>query len=151
MAALTIKIDTSKMTQDLRDRFERLKNKDYLLRPVAIETIPLMTERIHQKGMSSDGAAIGTYSSSYLKLRQEKYNRSADPKVIVALTSQLENDWAVIATEKGYGIGFNNPFNAQKARWVEEIKDKKIFSLSQQEQQFVTERFQELINNAFSS
>lgn len=151
MAALSIKLDFSKFTQDLEQRVEKLKNKDYLLRPVAIETIPLMTRRIHQNGVASDGSQIGTYSSSYLKLRQEKYNRSGDSKVIVALTSQLENDWSVIATDKGYAIGFNNPFNLQKARWVEGVKGKTIFSLSKEEQKFVNERFQELINNALNS
>jgi hypothetical protein len=151
MAALSIKLDFSKFSQDLEQRVERLKNKDYLLRPVAIETIPLMTRRIHQDGVARDGSQIGTYSSSYLKLRQAKYNRSGDPKVIVALTSQLENDWSVIATDKGYAIGFSNTFNLQKARWVEDIKGKIIFSLSEDEQQFVIERFQEMINNALNS
>lgn len=139
------------MTEDLKLRFEKLRNRDYLLRPVAIETIALMTQRIHQEGRASDGGQIGTYSASYLELRQKKYNRSADTKVIVALTSQLENDWAVIATETGYGIGFNNPFNFQKSRWVEEIKGKVIFKLTTQEQQFVNERLQELVNNALNS
>lgn len=150
MAALTIKLDFSKFTQDLEQRISKLKDRDYLIRPVAIELIPLMTRRIHQRGEASDGSQIGTYSSDYLKLRESKYNRSSDTKVIVALTSQLENDWAVIATEKGYGIGFNNPFNAQKARWVQE-KKKIYLALSEQEQKFVQERFQELINNALNS
>lgn len=151
MASLAVKLDFSKFTQDLEQRINKLKDKDYLLRPVATELIPLMTRRIHQNGVASDGAQIGTYSSSYLKLRQDKYNRSGDTKVIVALTSQLENDWAVIATDSGYAVGFNNPFNLQKARWVEEIKGKAIFSLTTEEQQFVNERFQELINNALNS
>lgn len=151
MAAINIKIDTSKMTQDLKVRFDKLRNRDYLLRPVAIEVLPLMTRRIHQNGGASDGTQIGTYSESYLELRQKKYNRSGDTKVIVALTSQLENDWAVLATETGYGIGFNNPFNLQKLRWVEEVKGKIIGQLTKEESDFVNERLQELIQNALNS
>lgn len=150
MAALSIKLDFSKFTQDLEQRVARLKDKDYLVRPVAIELLPLMTRRIHQEGRASDGSQIGTYSSSYLRLRVNRYNRSGDNKVVVALTSQLENDWAVIATPTGYGIGFNNPFNAQKGRWVEQMK-KPFFTLTKEEQEFVTERFQELVNNALNS
>lgn len=151
MAAITIKIDTSQLQQEFAERINKLKDKDYLLRPVAIELIPLMTRRIHQRGIASDRTPIGVYSKGYLKLRQEKYNRSGDSKVIVALTSQLENDWAVIATPTGYGIGFNNEFNFRKARWVEEIKGKVIFQLTEDEENFARDRIQELVTDALNS
>lgn len=150
MASIGIKLDFSKFTQDLQQRIDKLKDKDYLLRPVAIELLPLMTRRIHQEGGASDGSQIGTYSSSYLRERERNYGRSGDRKVIVALTSQLENDWAVLATDRGYGVGFNNAFNLQKARWVEQMK-KPFLALTIEEQKFVNERFQELVNNALNS
>lgn len=135
----------------IKQQLEKLKNKDYLLRPVAIEVIPMMTERIHQKGQASDGNQIGTYNNSYLKLRQKKYKRDASTKIIVSLTRQLENNWSVIATQNGYGIGFINPFNLQKARWVEGKKGKIIFSLSNSEQEYAVDRINELISDALSS
>lgn len=61
------------------------------------------------------------------------YNRSSDTKVIISLTRQLENGWSVIATTKGYGVGFLNPHNLDKARWTEDTYKKKIFSLSPSE------------------
>lgn len=139
-----IKIIAGRIKQSL----EKLKDKEYVLRPVATEVIPLMTERIHQKGEASDNSQIGTYSNTYLKLRQGKYKRDASNKVIVSLTRQLENNWAVIATQNGYGIGFLNPFNEQKARWVEAGKGKKIFSLSQSETKYAIERINEQVGNA---
>lgn len=142
-----IKLVTGRIKQNL----EQLKNKEYLLRPVAIEVIPLMTERIHQKGEASDNSQIGTYSKSYLSLRQRKYKRDASNKVIVSLTRQLENNWSVIATQSGYGIGFLNVFNAQKARWVEEGKGKKIFNLSKSETQYAVDRINELVKDALNS
>lgn len=148
---ITVKSNIKLVTGKIQKQIELLKNKEYLLRPVAIEVIPLMTERIHQKGESSDGGQIGTYSSGYLRLRQIKYKRDASTKVIVSLTRQLENNWSVIATTNGYGIGFSNPFNLQKARWVEEIKDKTIFNLTKSEQQYAVERINELITDALSS
>lgn len=79
-----------------------------------------------------------------------RYNRSNDTKVIVSLTRQLENNWSVIATQRGYGIGFLNPFNYQKARWVEAQKKKEIFSLSQAETDysiaFINEKTRETLN-----
>lgn len=128
--------------------FELLKSKEFLLRPLAIETIPLMKERIHVEGKASDGGQIGEYANSYMRTR-EKAGRGQGRKIIVALTSQLEQDWAVIATPTGYGIGFNNPFNLQKARWVEEGQSKIIFNLSADEKQYISERLQELVNEAF--
>lgn len=154
---ITVKSNIKLVTSKIQKQIELLKNKEYLLRPVAIEVIPLMTERIHQKGQASDGGQIGTYSSGYLKLRERGNKkqqipvRGADAKVIVSLTRKLEQDWAVIATPNGYGIGFLNALSLQKARWVEEGKDKKIFSLSQSEQQYAVDRINELIADALNS
>lgn len=132
---------------DIKSSFEKLFNKEYLLRPLAIEVIPLMKERIHINGEASDGSQIGTYSNGYMAAR-ERAGRGESRKVIVALTSQLERDWSVIATERGYGIGFNNVFNAEKLRWVEEQKGKIIANLSADERQYIRERIEELVNGA---
>lgn len=148
---ITIKSNIKLVAGRIKQNLEQLKNKEYLLRPVAIEVIPLMTERIHQDGRAADGAQIGTYSASYLGLRQRKYKRDASNKVIVSLTRQLENNWSVIATQNGYGIGFLNPFNLQKARWVEEAKNKKIFNLTKDETRYAVDRINELVKNALDS
>ena len=57
-----------------------------------------------------------------------KYNRTADTKVILSLTRQMENDMSVVATGNGYGIGYLNPDNLKKARWNEETYHKKILT-----------------------
>jgi len=56
------------------------------------------------------------------------YNRTADTKVILSLTRQMENDLSVVETSGGYGIGYLNPDNLKKARWCEETYKKKILS-----------------------
>lgn len=142
MATITIQIQG-----DLLSKFELLLNKEYLLRPLAIETIPLMKERIHENGQASDGSQIGEYANSYMRARAEA-GRGPSRKIIVALTSQLEQDWSVQATDTGYGIGFNNVFNAQKMRWVEEQKGKIIANLSAGEKEYISERLQELVDGA---
>lgn len=124
-----------------------MRDKEYLLRPLAVEIIPMMKERIHADGKASDGSQIGEYANSYMRRRQDA-GRGQSRKIIVALTSQLEQDWAVLATNTGYGVGFNNPFNAEKLRWVEEQKSKIISNLSAEEKQYITERVQELVNGA---
>lgn len=146
MATVTINIQA--VIDNLETRFDKLRDKEYLLRPLAIETIPLMKERIHIEGQASDGSQIGSYSNGYMRAR-EKAGRGESRKIIVALTSQLEQDWAVLATNTGYGIGFNNPLNADKMRWVEAQKGKIIANLSAEEKQYISERLQELVDGAF--
>ena len=143
MATVTIKIDITKFAQSMQTMLNKLKDRELLLRPVALEIIPQITRRIHQNGKASDDSNIGTYSNSYLKYR-EANGRGKDPKVIVSLTRALENGWAVLATERGYGIGFNSPLNRNKALWVEQNKGKKIFELSEKEKQYAIERLNEL-------
>lgn len=55
-----------------------VSGKDEFLRTVALSVIGMIRERIHIKGMASDGSQIGTYSRGYLKVRQGLY---ADSKV----------------------------------------------------------------------
>jgi hypothetical protein len=199
MASITVNTNISLVTANLRKKLGLLKDKEYLLRPVATELIPLMTDRIHQKGIASDGGPIGTYSKGYMVVRtgafknadkfkkgaqqgkqknagtftdrtirlnkntgvftgedkvgkqRPEYHRSSDTKVVVSLTRQLENDWAVKALPNGYGIGFLNSLNFKKGGWVEEVKKKTIFHLTGTEQEFVTNRIKELVSNALNS
>lgn len=65
-----------------------------------------------------------------------KYNRSDDTKVVGSLTRKMENDMSVVAAGKGYGIGYLNPFNFQKAEWLDETYDKPILT------QLTTSEFQ---------
>lgn len=146
---MVIKSNIGEVTEEIREKLRLLADKENIPRVLAFDTIDLMTKRIHVDGVAADGGQIGTYSKGYLALRQRKHNRSADSKIIVSLTRQLENNWSVIATPRGSGVGFLNPFNLQKARWVEGVKDKVIFSLTKSEENFITETVTELVENAF--
>lgn len=144
---VVIKTNIGEVTDEIRAKLALLADKENIPRILAFDAIDLMTKRIHIDGEAADGGQIGTYSKRYLALREKKYNRSKDTKVIVSLTRQLENNWSVIATDKGYGVGFLNPFNLQKARWVEQGKGREIFSLSRSEENYITETVTELVNN----
>lgn len=190
MASLTIKTNLDLVLSNLGQSLKAIMDPNYLLRPVAIEVLPMMTERIHKEGKASDGGQIGTYSKGYLalrsgqfkntqtfkkgakkgqqknagfitkrggeniesfKIKREQYNRGSDPKIIVSLTRQLENNWSVLETPNGYGIGFTNPFNADKLRWVEEMKDKVISNLTTEEIDYAFDRINELVENALNT
>jgi hypothetical protein len=146
---MRIQTNIGQVTKALAEKLKVLRDPEYLLRPVAFGLIDKMTQRIHNEGRGSDGAEIGRYSNSYLRQRQRPpLNRTADAKIILSATRQLENDWSVIATPRGYGIGFKNPFNLQKLRWVEEGKGKKIGDLTQDEEKYVVDYLNELTADA---
>lgn len=146
----TIQSNIGEVTGNIEEKIKKLGDKEYIPRTLSFDLIDLMTKRIHIDGVAADGSQIGTYNKDYLSLRRRKYNRSADSKIIVSLTRQLENDWNVIATDDGYGIGFLNPHNFDKARWVEANKSKKIFSLSATEQQYVNDTVDQLVKDALA-
>jgi hypothetical protein len=146
----TIKTNIGEVTEAIKEKLAKLGDKEYIPRTLSFDLIDLMTKRIHIDGKAADDSQIGTYNKDYLSLRRRKYNRTADSKIIVSLTRQLENDWNVIATDQGYGIGFLNPFNFQKARWVEAQKGKKIFFLSPSEQQYVNDTVNILVKDALA-
>lgn len=144
MASVTIKSNISSVVGRIKAKFDKLNDKEYLLRPVCSGLIDLMTKRIHTDGQASDGGQIGIYSKGYLAVREKKYKRGGDPKVIISLTRQLENDWSAIATERGYGIGFLKLLNYNKSQWVQETYNKKIFKMTVAEHQYAIDYINDL-------
>lgn len=110
-------------------KFAQLDNPETVSRAVAVAMMPEIRERIHVRGENTAGQKIGAYSSKYLKLRQKKYNRTADGDVIFSLTRQLENSYVLEGKEKSYNIGFATPLSYQKSVWLEE-KFGRVFGLT---------------------
>lgn len=76
------------------------------------------------------------------------YNRSDDTTVVISLTRQMENDMVVVATAKGYGIGYNNVENAKKVGYVENTYKKPIFKMTKEEKESNRETARLFIKNA---
>jgi len=91
----------------------------------------------------------GTYSRGAKQgTARQKYNRTNDTKVILSLTRQMENDLTVIPTAAGFGVGYNNSLNLDKALWAEKTYRKKIFSLTADEREKVLGIAKTAIDNA---
>lgn len=115
-------------------KFRELDNPETVSRAAALALMPELRHRIHVEGKKTDGSAIGTYSNSYLKLRQSKYNRTSDSTVIASLTRQLENGYILKATENAYTIGNASPYNDEKIQHLEE-KYGAIWQLTEKERE----------------
>lgn len=143
----------TRSTDSVRQRLTELKaNPEPVLRMMAMGVLPEMRKRVHVEGKDAAGNRIGSYSTPYMKLRQAKYNRTADDKVVLSLTRQMEQDLTVVELNPGYGIGYLNGDNFRKAMWLEEKYNKEILTaLSEDEQQLAEavaeEYIAELLNN----
>jgi len=142
-----IDISINNALGELSDKLNSF-DKDELCNVVATNILPLIRVRVHAQGLASDGTPIGIYSKGYMKVRTGNYpetiltkgkhkgqprtiyNRSTDTKVILSLTSQMEQDMKVVQTENGYGIGYSNEFNYNKAIWNQIRYKKDIWDLS---------------------
>lgn len=127
-----------------------LYSKGYL----ALRSGLFQNTHIIQKGANKGKPkGSGTFTSQAHSEKVGKprpnYNRGTDPKVIISLTRQLENDYAVKPTVKGYGIGFNNEFNFQKSQFVQETYHKQIFALTDEEEKEALKQIQDLVNDVF--
>lgn len=96
-----------------------VKQVDTLLRTIAQAMLGETKDRIHEQGLNANGAPIGEYSPEYLK-RRIKAGKTASKKVVLSFTRQMQNDWKVISVQGGYGLGFSNSFDTDKAQWAEE-------------------------------
>lgn len=150
MASVFINSNFPVILADINAAVEKVADKEFIPRIVANGLLDVVPFRIHNEGRGSNGEVIGPYSKRYYEYRQKKpFNRDAQPNVVVSLTRQLENDWSVIATPKGYGLGFKNAFNKQKLFWVEQVRQTKIGELTAGEIEYITETVQEELINAF--
>lgn len=147
---------TSNMSKVFNTAIERLEGVDTvkMCKEQATTILALVKNRVHIQGQDSNGSQIGTYSTEYLKIRtgtskgKPNYNRGSDPKVILSLTRQMENDFIIKPIENGYGIGYSNVTNFRKSYWAELKYAKKIFSLTAKEHKVAVEIAEKYIANA---
>jgi hypothetical protein len=120
-------------------KFRELDNPETISRAAAVAVEPELRHRIHVEGKKTNGSAIGTYSNSYLKLRQRKpYNRTSDPDVIASLTRQLENGYVLKATDKGYTIdNIGNTIKGDSKTKTERLEEQygEIWALTEREKE----------------
>lgn len=110
-------------------------------------------KRIFQQGKDSNGSKIGSYSTTPISISKKNQARQTGKTyfkggyrqyksligkgsgtVNLRNTDQMMMDLGTTVVARGkYGIGFSNPFNADKAEWNEERYEKEIFNTTTQE------------------
>ena len=141
----TYTIDIKEL-KDLTDSLLSLEETDSLLREISTTLLAEMRDRIHDRGIKSDGTQIGTYSNTYLEYRIEQGKGSAS-NVTLFFTGQMQIDFNVAPIgENAYGLGYSNILNFDKANWAED-RFGIIFEPTEQEFQQIEDVAAEFITN----
>lgn len=138
--------------KNLVDKINRAV-RDEKIRRVALTTVlAIQKPRIFDQGKDSTGAQIGKYSTEPISISRKNQSRdtgktyfkggyneykSAIGKnqgyVNLRDKDQMMMDYGVVFSGGDSGLGFQNPFNADKAGWMTEHFNKSIFPLSDSE------------------
>jgi len=130
---LLIQSDFLEVAQEL----EEFQDVERLAGEAAITLLALIKRRIFQEGLNSNNEPIGTYSDSYIEFRMEEYNWGPSEDIILELTGQMREDFTVGESSEGYGLGFQNPFNAEKLEENEKRFGEVASPTDEEQQQFI--------------
>lgn len=146
---LEVTIHNNELIEELSQKIGLLLDTDPLNRIVATSMTAVLRKRVHEDGLDANGQPIDTYGPEYLKKRMGKpFNRTADSRMVFSLTRQMENDMKPIPTEAGWGIGYSNPFNYDKAIWNEQRENKKVLTaLTVEEEDQVQQIAEDYVQN----
>lgn len=75
-----------------------------------------------------------------------QYHRTGDPKVILSLTRQMENDFGVVDDGTYVGLGFQNQENYNKSQYCEATYQKPIYDLMATELQLASKITQDYVD-----
>lgn len=147
---LEIRTNIEQAIPEISEALGLILNPDQMLRTIATSITPVLRKRVHEDGLDASGKGIGTYNPEYLKQRISKYNRTADRKIVLSLTRQMENDMKPIPLPSGdgWGIGYSNPFNYEKAIANERRENVAILTaLTDDEDKMVDEIAEDYVND----
>lgn len=168
---ISVKTNINVINTSLIQKLKALQNPRPLLRQVATNVLPLMVERIHEKGEDVNGQSLGGYSNRYLKFRQENGRGGSDKKK-ESFTRQLGKSLDTVANERGWCIGIltngrlpmNNflnkknkakgkPYtkkssvtNSEIIKFQEEQTGKRIWGLSKTEKEYAINNLKDLVS-----
>lgn len=145
---MTIAMETN-LEYTINTISENLSNIDIdqMTRLQASSLMAEMRQRIHTKGLATDGNPIGTYTPGYMRTRQ-RHGRKEGDKVVLSLTRAMENSMVLIPIENGTGIGYTTAEQLQKAKWNDKraaYGSREIFAPTENERMMVEQIAQSFI------
>jgi hypothetical protein len=122
---------------NLRSKLEGVKSNvvDKVVREVAVDLVGSNTRRIHNEAKAVDGSDIGDYADGPYKKRRQGKDKRVD-KVDLSFSGKLSKEFALEAINQSeIGIGFLTPYGANLHDILEEKYNKKIWGVTQEDEQ----------------
>lgn len=129
-----------------------LYSKGYLaVRSGIFQNSPRVSRGVNKGKTKNAGTFTSRAEEKKVGKFRPNFHRGTDPKVIISLTRQLENDYAVVASApNGYGISFNNQINYDKSTYVEKTYGKDIFPMTAAEEKDFIALVEETVNKSLN-
>lgn len=150
---------------DLINRINTAIRSERNQRAAVVTTLAIHKPRIFQQGLDADGGKIGTYGTNPISISKKNQARQtgktyfkggyAEYKTAIGKnpgfvnlrnTDQMMMDYGVLQTSQGFGFGFQNDINSNKADWMTDKYDAPIFAASDKEIDVFTNTYLALVN-----
>lgn len=132
---MNAKSNVNKVINDLLGKIQSFEKggelSDSILREIATTMRAEVGTRIHEEGKNAAGGDIGQYTSGSYKALRNRKGRRID-KVDLSFTRQMSNQFSVIATANGYGLGWADTEKTDRAGYLEK-RYGKIWALTEDE------------------
>ncbi len=136
----------------LIDKVNNVIRSEQNQRVALTTTLAIHKQRIFVNGQDANGSRIGTYGTNpisiskknqarqtgktYFKAGYAEYKKDIGKNpgfVNLDNFGQMRADYGLVLGSSGFGFGFQNDINAEKAGWMTDKYDKEIFQLSDSE------------------
>lgn len=124
-------------------KIKSLKDPDKTTRILAFDTVAIVSDRIQQKGLKSDGTLIqGKYSGGYSNKRENKGLQTN--YVDLTFSGDMMADFLPVQDGPIWGAGFTGKKNADVAEYNER-RFGKIFDLTKEEEKVIENSFNAIV------
>ena len=122
------------------------------MRTALTSVLAIHKPRIFERGLDASKGKIGTYSTNPISISKRKQARNtgktyfpggwAEYKTAIGKnpgyknyrnTDQMSQDYGIVANGGQFAFGFQNSENYNKSQWLQDMDDKDVFDLSEQE------------------
>lgn len=125
---ITIISNIDQVTQNLVLKLDSLLDADKVTRQAALDAVAIISNRVQNDGLKTDGSPIqSSYSDGYGKRRSKKGLQTEF--VDLTFTGDMMDSLLPFQNNGDWVVGFNSAKQAQKAEW-NEIRFGKVFDLS---------------------
>lgn len=142
---ITIITNMDQVTKATLAQLDSLLDADKVTRQAALDSVAIISSRVQNDGLKTDGSPIqSSYSDGYAKRRGKKGLQTEF--VDLTFMGDMMDSLLPFQNNGDWVVGFNSSKQAQKAEW-NEIRFGKVFDLSGNEIEVIKKGIEERVGN----